>query len=86
MATKSKKSRASKSSKPVAKRVMRKYPADAKIRVLVKENPYREGGTRGKAFASIKSGMKIGAFVKGDKSRLRLVRRSTRAGYLAIIQ
>ena len=70
--------------KAAPKRVMRRYAPDMKIRVIAKANPYREDGTRGKLFATIKNGMTIGAFVKGDKKRLRLVRRSTRAGFLAI--
>jgi hypothetical protein len=49
-----------------------KYTDDMAIKVLAKENPYREGSKKAEQFALLKSGMTVRDFIKKGGTRGRL--------------
>ncbi len=54
--------------KPAAKTKTTPIPADEKLRLVKKDNPFREGTNRHKRFASLKSGMTVGEARKATTS------------------
>lgn len=56
----------------------------AKIKIVAKDNPFRDGSNRAKAFLKLKSGMTVEAIYAKGREMIRIFNRSRKAGAVRV--